>query len=152
MNAHYSTSYIVILELFFLFRREYQTFSHKKNLMHQIIIRPKNRTMKISQILSLIAVASYWDASHAVKGTIGYGDRNDICSDADGNLLCYDPKGSWPLGTDECDSWDTSTGECSFGNIAGNIGGGLDSLEEEIAVLAPTPTPKSSFSFLRGNW
>jgi hypothetical protein len=60
-------------------------------------------------------------AASAKEGTVGFEGRNDICKDAQGNFLCYDPNGLWPSGTTVCSSWNSTAATCGLGLVTGTI-------------------------------
>jgi hypothetical protein len=100
-----------------------------------VLSRASASTMKSTQIFSLLAAALFSTTTTlALPGGIGYDGRDDICADANGDFLCYDPNGSWPLGTTTCDAWSSADGTCSLGNISGSSGGGIGNMPADLEV------------------
>jgi hypothetical protein len=94
--------------------------------------------MKSTQFFSLLAAALCSTTTLAVPGSIGYDGRDDICADANGDFLCYDPNGLWPSGTTTCDAWSSADGTCSLGNISGSSGGGIGEVPADLEVEVAT--------------
>jgi hypothetical protein len=102
-----------------------------------VLSRASASTMKSTQIFSLLAVA-LCSTTTTLSGVPGYDGYKDMCMDGNGNFLCYDPNGMWPLGTTTCSEWDSAKGTCSLGSSSGSIDGGIGEVPADLEVEVAT--------------